>query len=107
MKMIDDEGLEDEFRKLNTLSLHLGAFVLPSTNPKCCLTLNKYGIIDEHKTFESFTNVSGNVKAEEYFKMLDGDIMIAKVPLSWKKTFVVVLNFLKKKDILINVQKIL
>ena len=26
--MVDDEGLEDEVKKLNTMLLHLGAFVL-------------------------------------------------------------------------------
>ena len=28
VKMVDDEGLEDEVKKLNTMHLHLGAFVL-------------------------------------------------------------------------------
>ena len=29
--MIDDKGLEDEVKKLNTMSLHLGAFVLSNS----------------------------------------------------------------------------
>ena len=29
-KMIDDNGMEDEVKKLNTMPLHLGAFVLSS-----------------------------------------------------------------------------
>ena len=124
VKMIDDAGLEDEVKKLNTMPLHLGAFVLSNSNRimnnfihvingfytndvyytdtdsfyienkhwnkldkaglvgknlleakndyndggifyglflapkiKCCLTINKYGVIDEHKTFKGFTNV--------------------------------------------------
>ena len=119
VKMIDDPGLEDEVKKLNTMPLHLGAFVLSNskrimnnfihaingfyTNDvfytdtdslyienkhwdklektglvgknllqgkndykdggifyglflapkiKYCLTINKYGVIDEHKTFK-------------------------------------------------------
>ena len=31
VKMIDDAGLEDEVRKLNTMPLHLGAFVLSNS----------------------------------------------------------------------------
>ena len=154
VKMIDDPGLEDEVKKLNTMPLHLGAFVLSNgkrimnnfihaingfyTNDvyytdtdslyienkhwdkldkaglvgkgllqgkndykdggifyglflapkiKYCLTINKYGVIDEHKTFKGFTNVSDNLDRKEYFKMFEGDKLIAKVPLSWKKSF--------------------
>ena len=154
VKMIDDAGLEDENKKLNTMPLHLGVFVLSNSKrimnnfihaingfytndvyytdtdslyienkhwdklekarlvgknllqgkndykdggifyglflaPKIiyCLTINKYGVIDEHKTFKGFTNVSGNLDRKEYFKMFEGDKLIAKVPLSWKKSF--------------------
>ena len=31
VKMIDDAGLEDEVKKLNTMLLHLGAFVLSNS----------------------------------------------------------------------------
>ena len=158
VKMIDDAGLEDEVKKLNTMPLHLGAFVLSNskrimnnfihaidgfyTNDvyytdtdslyienkhwdkldkaglvgkgllqgkhyykdggnfyglflapkiKYCLTINKYGVIDEHKTFKGFTNVSDNLDRKEYFNMYNGDKLIAKVPLSWKKVLVMVL----------------
>ena len=154
VKMIDEKGLEDEVKKLNTMPLHLGAFVLSNskrimnnfihafngfyTNDvyytdtdslyienthwdkldkaglvgknllqgkndykdggiwyalflapkiKYCLTINKYGVIDEHKTLKGFTNESDNLDREEYFKMFDGDKLVAKVPLSWKKSF--------------------
>ena len=154
VKMIDDAGLEDEVKKLNTMPLHLGAFVLSNskrimnnfihaisgfyTNDvyytdtdslyienkhwdklkkaglfgrnlllgkndykdggifyglflapkiKYCLTINKYGVIDEYKTFKGFTNVSDNLDRKEYFKMYNGDKLIAKVQLSWKKSF--------------------
>ena len=49
--------------------------------------MNKYGVIHEHKTFKGFSNVSDKVDGKEYFKMADGDNSIAKVPLSWKKSF--------------------
>ena len=54
---------------------------------KYCLTINKYGVIDEHKTFEGFTNFSDNLERKGYFKMFNGDKLIAKVPLSWKMSF--------------------
>ena len=154
VKMIDDAGLEDEVKKLNTMPLHLGAFVLSNskrimnnfihaingfyTNDiyytdtdeiylekkhwdklnnaglvgkgllqgkidfkdgsifyglflapkiKYCLTINKYGVIDEHKTFKGFKDVKDVLDRKEYFKMSDGDNLIAKIPLSWKKSF--------------------
>ena len=154
VKMIDDKGLEDEVKKLNTMPLHLGAFVLSNSKrimnnfihaingfytndvyytdtdslyienkhwdkldkaglvgknllqgkndykdggifyglflapkTKYCLTIKKYGVIDEHKTFKGLTNVSDNLDRKEYFKMADGDKLVAKVPLSWKKSF--------------------
>ena len=154
VKMIDDKGLEDEIKKINTMPLHLGAFVLSNskrimnsfihaidgfyTNDvyytdtdslyienkhwdkldkaglvgkkllqgkndykdggifyglflapkiKFCLAINKYGVIDEHKTFKGFTIVSDNLNRKEYFNIADGDKLVAKVPLSWKKSF--------------------
>ena len=75
---------------------------------KNCLTINTYGVIDEHKTFKGFTIVSDNLNRNEYFNMADGGKLIAKVPLSWKKSFsqgVVIPHKMKncvdcKKDIL-------
>ena len=154
VKMIDDPRLEDEIKKLNTMPLHLGAFVLSNskrimndfihaingfyTNDvyytgtdslyienkhwdkldkaglvgrnllqgkndykdggifyglflapkiKYCLTMNKYGVIDEHKTFKGFKDVKDVLDRKEYFKIADGDKLIAKIPLSWKKSF--------------------
>ena len=54
---------------------------------KYCLTINKNGVIYKHKTFKGFTIVSINLDRKEYFKMVDGDKLVAKVPLSWKKCF--------------------
>ena len=62
-----------------------GLFFAPKI--KYCLTINKYGIIDEHKTFKGFRNVSENLDTKEYFIVADGGKLIAKVPLSWKKSF--------------------
>ena len=62
-----------------------GLFLAPKI--KTCLTINKYGVIDEHKTFKGLTNFSDNLNRKEYFKMFEGDKKIAKVPLGWKKGF--------------------
>ena len=64
---------------------------------KHCLSINKCGGIDEHKTFKGFTNVS-DIFWQEYFKMFEGDKLIAKVSLIWKKSFgydVVILHKMK------------
>ena len=62
-----------------------GLFLAPKI--KSCPTINKYGVKDEHKTFKGFLNVSDNLDRRKIFKMADGDNLIAKVPLSWKKKF--------------------
>ena len=65
--------------------IFFGLFLAPKIN--YCLTINKYGFIDEHKIFRGFSNVSDNLDRKEYFKMAAGKNLIAKVPLSWKKSF--------------------
>ena len=59
--------------------IFFGLFLAPKI--KFYLTINKYGVIDEHKTFKGFTNVSDNLDRKEYFKMFEGDKLYAKVPL--------------------------
>ena len=61
-----------------------GLFLAPKI--KYCLTINKYGVFDENKTFRKFINVSDNLDREEYFKKFNGDKSIAKVPLIWKRS---------------------
>ena len=62
-----------------------GLFLAPKI--KNCLTINKHGVIHEHKTFKRFTNVSDNSHRKEYFRTADGDNLFAKVPLSLRKSF--------------------
>ena len=54
---------------------------------KYCLTIDKIGFIEEHKTSKGFTNVSENLNRTLSFKMLNGDELIAEVLLSWKHSF--------------------
>ena len=51
------------------------------------MIINKFGNIDEKKCFKGFTNVADNLNRKEYFKLSNGDNLVAKVPLSWKKSF--------------------
>ena len=62
-----------------------GLFLAPKI--MYCLTINKPGVIDEHKTFNGFTNVSDNLDRKEYFEKFIGEKLIAEVPLSSKKSF--------------------
>ena len=66
--------------------IFFGLFLAPKI--KYCLTINKYSVIDEHKTFENFKDVSDNLDRKEYFYMARGDKLIAKSPISWKKVLV-------------------
>ena len=40
------------------------------------------GVIDEHKTFKGFTNVSEKLDRKDLYKIFDGDKLFAKVHLS-------------------------
>ena len=62
-----------------------GLFLSPKI--KLCLNIKKFGVIDEHETFKGFTNVSDSLDRKQYFNIADGGKLIAKVPLSWKKSF--------------------
>ena len=52
-----------------------------------CLTFDKNGVKDEHKTLKEMNNVKENIDRIEYFKLLNADKIVAKVPLSWKHSF--------------------
>ena len=62
-----------------------GLFLAPKI--KYCLTINEYGVIDEHKCFKGFTNVSDNLDRKEYFKMAGGDNLLQKYLLVGKKFY--------------------
>ena len=53
---------------------------------KFCISKNKFGIIGEHKIFKGFLDVGDNLDRKEHFIMANGGKLIAKVPLSWKKS---------------------
>ena len=83
-KLVDKSFLQGK-KDYKDRGIIYGLFLAPKL--KYWLTINDYGIIDEQKTFKGFTNVSDNLIRKEYFNMSGGDKLIAKLPLSWKKRF--------------------
>ena len=76
----DGKSLLEEKNEYKDGGILYGLLLAPKLN--YFLTKNKHGITDEHKTFKGFTNVSDNLDRKEFFKTLDGDKLIAKLPLS-------------------------
>ena len=54
---------------------------------KYCLTIDEYGIIQEHKTFKGFNDSKRLLDRSQYFKMIEGEKISAMLPRSWKKSF--------------------
>ena len=87
-KKLDKTGLvgKDRLQGKNNYKdggIWYGLFLAPKI--KYFLTINKYGVIDEHKTFKGFAGVCDNLDRKEYFKKFEHYKLVAKVPLSWKK----------------------
>ena len=53
---------------------------------KYCLTIDDYGIIQEHKTFKGFNDSKRLLDRSHYFKMIEGKKLSALLPKSWKKS---------------------
>ena len=62
-----------------------GLFLAPKI--KYCLTIDDYGIIQEHKTFKGFNDSKRLLDRSQYFKMIDGEKISVMLPRSWKKSF--------------------
>ena len=62
-----------------------GLFLAPKIN--YCLTLDDYGIIQEHKTFKGFNDSKRLLDRSQYFRMVEGEKISAMLPRSWKKWF--------------------
>ena len=58
-----------------------------SPNIKYCLTIHKFGIIQEHKTFKSFNDSKRLLDRSEYFIVIEGKKISAFLPKSWEKPF--------------------
>ena len=54
---------------------------------KYCLSIDKYGIIQKHKTFKGFNDSKRLLDRSQNFKKLEGKEISALLPKSWKKSF--------------------
>ena len=68
-----------------TGGIFYGLFLAPKI--KYCLTIDDYGIIQEHKTFKGFNDSKRLLDRSQYFKMISGEKISAMLPKSWKKSF--------------------
>ena len=62
-----------------------GLFLAPKI--KFCLSIDEYGIIQEHKTFKGFNDSKRLLDRSQYFNMKEGKKLSALLPKSWKKSF--------------------
>ena len=62
-----------------------GLFLAPKI--KYCLTIDDYGIIQEHNTFKGFNDSKRLLDRSQYFKMIEGKEGSALLPKIWKKSF--------------------
>ena len=68
-----------------TGGIYYGLFLAPKIN--YCLTIDGYGIIQEHKTFKGFNDSKRLLDRSQYFKMIEGETISAMLSRSWKKSF--------------------
>ena len=68
-----------------TGGIFYGLFLAPKI--KYCLTIDVYGIIQEHKTFKGFNDSKRLLNRSQYFNMKEGKKISAMLPRSWKKSF--------------------
>ena len=54
---------------------------------KYCLTIDEYGIIQQHKTFKGFKDIKRLLDRSQYFKMIEGEKISDMLPKSWEKSF--------------------
>ena len=68
-----------------TGGIFYGLFLAPKT--KYVLTIDVYGIIQQHMTFKGFNDSKRLLDRSQYFDMLKGKKITAMLPRSWKKSF--------------------
>ena len=78
------EGLCQGKNDYKTGGIFYGLFSAPKI--KYCLTLDDYGIIQEHKTFKGFNDSKRLLDRSQNFKMIEGEKLSAILHKSWKKS---------------------
>ena len=81
---LDGEGLCQSKNKYKTGGIFYGLFLAPK---KYCLTIDKFGIVQEHKTVKGFNDSKRLLDRSQYFKLIEGKNVSALLPQSWKKSF--------------------
>ena len=79
------EGLCQGKNDYKTGGIFYGLLLAPKL--KYCLTIDDYGIIQEHKTFKGFNDSKRLLDRSQYFKMIEGEKIYSLLPKSWKKSF--------------------
>ena len=69
----------------NSGSVFYGLFLAPKI--KYVLTIDDFGIIQQHMTFKRFNDSKRLLDRSQYFDMLDGKKITAMLPRSWEKSF--------------------
>ena len=64
------EGLGQRKKDYKTRGIFYGLFLAPKI--KYCLTIDDYGIIQEHKTLKGFNDSNRLLNRSLYFKMIEG-----------------------------------
>ena len=62
-----------------------GLFLAPKM--KFCSTIDKFGIVQEHKPFKGFDDSKRLLDRSHYFKLIEGKKVSELLPKSWKKSF--------------------
>ena len=79
------EGLCQGKNDYKTGGFFYGVFLAPKI--KYCLTVDSYGIIQEHKTFKGFNDSKRFLDRSQSFKIIEGEKISALLPKSWIKSF--------------------
>ena len=79
------EGLCQGKKDYKTGGVFYGLFLGPKI--KYCLTIDDYGIIQEHKTIKGFNDSKLLLDRAQFFEMIEGEKISALLPKSWKKSF--------------------
>ena len=67
----------------NSGGVFQGLLLSPKT--KYCLTVDKFGIVQEHRNFNGFNHSKRLLDHSQNFKTEKGENILAMLPRSWKK----------------------
>ena len=68
-----------------TGGIFFGLFL--ATKIKYCVTIDKFGFLQEHKILKGFNNSKRLIDRSHYFKMIEGKRISTLFSKSWKKSF--------------------